>query len=170
MKSLFFLLFLFCSCVARAQNVAYKYDLIYLNNKPYAYFKKEIRRDHYSIQSLHNHDLVNIHAARIMMKGRMGYVVQFSGSGKQAMIFDNADPIKAAIRLFYQCNLIVNDTLNTQAETLFLQKHALPKGYLDIDDLQEYGYLFDRMGKELLPSHIVLNPINKSSTDNLFYF
>jgi hypothetical protein len=67
-------------------------------------------------------------------------VITFLDNNKQAMLLAPKGNALPTLLFEVQKNILINDAgVNREAESRYLQTHPLPKGYEDVQTLNEYG-------------------------------
>jgi len=139
-KELLFIFTFFFISPSFAQQVSLKKDTILVGNKPFALLQENVgKRKHCYINSFNGDQLIEVHNARIEIKGKPADVVTFLNDKRQAMVVkQNPFPL-LLIKELVKHNIIINGiVIDTHAETLFINIHQLPEGYTDIEQLIEY--------------------------------
>lgn len=131
---------LFFICPSFAQQASLKKDTILVSNKPFALFQKSTGQfKQYYLKSLEGEERIEMHNARIELKGKAALVVTFLNDHRQAMVVrQNPFPL-SLIKELLKYNIIINGgVIDTRFETQFINTHQLPEGYTDIEQLIEY--------------------------------
>ncbi len=122
------------------QSVSLKKDTIMVNRKPYALFKKTHEQPlKYIVYALGGLDLLEIHAGRVEIKGRPGYVVTFLNNSKQAMITKDSHFPISFFREMVKYDLVKNGaSINETRALQFIKAHPMPDGYTDVEQIINY--------------------------------
>ena len=81
--------------------------------------------------------MLEVHPARISIENKPGFIVTFLNDKRQAFFTAEKIEIGSLKKLIVQENLISENGVNIKKEGSYVKKHPLPKGYIDVKDLND---------------------------------
>jgi hypothetical protein len=144
MKLIFLLLFNACVAIASAQNIVYRDNAFYIDDKKIVSIKqthyKHIQQ-RYFVQANNGDDLVKIYDSKIELNRSPSMIVKFLNDNRICIVARNNPDfgfIINQVRELIRLKVINEGDINPQAEKSFIEKHPAPKGYEDVDDMRLY--------------------------------
>ena len=140
MKRILLLIFLVSIATGSfAQDVTIRNDTIFTGKTAYAILRKSTSKPvRCRIYAIDGKELMEAHYSHLNTGSKPLYVVTFLNDYKQAMVTGHADFPKSFATDIVKNHLIHNNTVDLASEQQFINIHALPLGYTDVNEIIDY--------------------------------
>lgn len=144
MRYIFLLIFNACMTIVSAQNIVYRNNAFYISDTRIV----SIKQTHYKhipqiyfVQANNGDNLIRIYDSKIELNKSPSMIIKFLNDNKICIVARNNPDfgfIINQVRELIRLKIIKEGDIDPYAEKSFIEKHPIPKGYVDMDDLRLY--------------------------------